>query len=136
MRRPTRFLALVLALGASALAAGLATAEPPAAIDRAPVQESLAQLKAKYHRPSSAPFPPDNAYTAARAELGRALFFDPRLSASGVIACATCHNPGFSWGDALPRGVGHASKTLRRRSPTLLNVAWAEALFWDGRAQT
>jgi cytochrome c peroxidase len=69
-------------------------------------------------------------------ELGRALFFDPRLSASNVISCATCHNPGFSWGDGLARGVGHASKTLKRRSPTLLNVAWAEALFWDGRAAT
>jgi cytochrome c peroxidase len=128
-----------LALGgvAALLTVTLAGAEPPAAIDRgAPAPESLALLRAKYARPSAPPFPADNAWSAAREELGRALFFDPRLSRSGVMACATCHNPGLSWGDGLAQGVGHAAKKLPRRSPTLLNVAWAEALFWDGRAGT
>ena len=95
-----------------------------------------AGVRQEYARPTATPFPADNAWSAEREALGRALFFDPRLSASGIIACATCHNPGFSWGDGLARGVGHQSKLLRRRSPTLLNLAWAEALFWDGRAFT
>jgi cytochrome c peroxidase len=129
-----------LALGgiAALLTVTLAGAEPPAAIDRSasPAPESLALLRAKYARPGKPPFPADNAWTAAREELGRALFFDPRLSRSGVMACATCHNPGLSWGDGLAVGVGHGAKKLPRRSPTLLNVAWAEALFWDGRAGT
>jgi cytochrome c peroxidase len=135
MHRTTKLCALA---GALALAAGvfapLATASPPAALDRdAPARDALRQ---QFVRPKATPFPADNAWSAEREALGRTLFFDPRLSASGIIACATCHNPGFSWGDGLARGVGHQSKTLRRRSPTLLNLAWAEALFWDGRAFT
>ena len=133
MKRHTKLSVLALAAGLAGLAGQLATAGAPAAIDRNP---GLEGIRAKYARPGAVPFPSDNAWSEAREELGRALFFDPRLSASGVIACATCHNPGFSWGDGLPRGVGHASKVLKRRSPTLLNLAWAEALFWDGRATT
>jgi cytochrome c peroxidase len=87
-----------------------------------------------YHRGVPAPHPEANVPTPARVQLGKALFFDPRLSASGVMSCGTCHNPALSWGDGLPRGVGHGMKTLARRTPTILNVAWAELLFWDGRA--
>ena len=65
-----------------------------------------AAWKAKYVRPTSIPFPEDNRFTKERELLGRTLFFDPRLSGSKSISCATCHNPGFSWGDGLPRGIG------------------------------
>lgn len=91
---------------------------------------------ASYTRPASTPFPEENAYTPEREALGRALFFDPRLSGSGWISCATCHNPGLSWGDGLPRAIGHGMKTLGRRTPTILNLAWGQAFFWDGRADT
>jgi cytochrome c peroxidase len=87
-----------------------------------------------YRRGAEPPHPATNAPTPARVELGKTLFFDPRLSASGVMSCGTCHNPALSWGDGLPRGVGHGMKTLSRRTPTILNVAWSELLFWDGRA--
>jgi cytochrome c peroxidase len=93
-------------------------------------------LKSKYQRPSAIPFPSDNGYTKEREALGRMLFFDPRLSSSNFISCSTCHNPAFSWGDALPRGIGHGMKELGRRSPTILNAAWSDALFWDGRARS
>jgi len=89
-----------------------------------------------FARPTSVPHPDGNAWTEARVTLGRTLFFDPRLSASGTVSCATCHNPSFDWADGLPRAVGHGMKELRRRTPTILNLAWAEALFWDGRADT
>jgi cytochrome c peroxidase len=134
MKRGKKLCLLAAVLGGIGLGAQLATASPPAAIDRDGTAREA--LRSKYLRPPAPPFPADNAWSAEREALGRTLFFDPRLSASGIIACATCHNPGFSWGDGLPRGVGHESKTLRRRSPTLLNLAWAEALFWDGRAFT
>jgi cytochrome c peroxidase len=91
---------------------------------------------ASYARPTSTPFPEDNAFTPEREALGRALFFDPRLSGSGWISCASCHNPGLSWGDGLPRAIGHGMKTLGRRTPTILNLAWGQAFFWDGRADT
>ena len=94
------------------------------------------KAKVKYQRPASVPFPPNNPLTPERVELGKALFFDPRLSGANSIACASCHNPAFSWGDGLPKGVGHGSKELGRRTPTILNVAFGELMFWDGRADS
>ena len=91
---------------------------------------------AEYQRPAQVPFPDANAWTQAREALGATLYFDPRLSRSGTVSCVTCHNPALSWGDGLPRAVGHAMKTLRRRTPTVLNLAWGEVFFWDGRAET
>jgi cytochrome c peroxidase len=93
-----------------------------------------ARFGAEYVRPSTVPYPSDNAPSQARELLGRTLFFDTRLSGSSWIACASCHNPGFSWGDGLPLAVGNHMRTLGRRTPTILNLAWAESLFWDGRA--
>lgn len=90
----------------------------------------------EYIRAAQTPYPADNKFTAARELLGRTLFFDPRLSASDWISCATCHNPALSWGDGLAKGIGHHMKTLGRRTPTILKLAWAEPLFWDGRALT
>jgi cytochrome c peroxidase len=60
------------------------------------------------------------------------MFFDPLLSGSSVRSCATCHNPGLSWGDGLPRALAEGQKPLALRSPTLLNVAWIPKLGWDG----
>lgn len=93
-------------------------------------------LKKEYARPKSIPFPDDNKYSKARYELGKKLFFDPRLSGSNMISCASCHNPSFSWGDSLALGVGHGHKTLGRRTPTILNLAWDDLLMWDGRAES
>ena len=90
----------------------------------------------KYCRPGNVPYPKGNQFTKERELLGRTLFFDPRLSESKWIACANCHNPAFSWGDGLAKGIGQGMKELGRRTPTILNLAWAEPLFWDGRAQT
>lgn len=94
------------------------------------------RYKKDYRRPAGVPHPEDNAPSAAREQLGRTLFFDPRLSGSGWISCASCHNPGFAWGDGLPRAIGHGMQELGRRTPTILNLAWAPALFWDGRAES
>ena len=96
-------------------------------------QQSLAALKAKYQRPTSIPFPSDNPYSVEKAQLGQMLFFDPRMSGDNYIACASCHNPALSWGDGLPRGIGTGMTKLARRTPTVLNLAWAELLMWDGR---
>jgi cytochrome c peroxidase len=96
--------------------------------------EPYARFLADYQRPAALPFPADNTHTVEREELGKALFFDPRLSGSEWISCASCHNPALSWGDGLPRAIGHGMKVLGRRTPTILNLAWADSLFWDGRA--
>lgn len=90
----------------------------------------------KYARPDAVPCPRENAPSKERELLGRTLFFDTRLSGSGWIACASCHNPAFSWGDGLPKAIGHGMKTLGRRTPTILNLSWGELFFWDGRAES
>jgi cytochrome c peroxidase len=128
----SRFVRLIAA--ALALAPAYALAAGPWLPAAEPSEGSAEAVRARYARPESVPYPEDNARSAARENLGRTLFFDPRLSGSGVISCGTCHNPGLSWSDGLDRGVGHGMKRLARRTPTILNVAWAEALFWDGRA--
>ena len=73
-------------------------ASEPAAPDRE-------ALKAKYRRPAEVPSPKENPHTSARADLGKKLFFDPRLSGANSISCASCHNPAFSWSDGLAKGV-------------------------------
>ncbi len=94
---------------------------------------SSEDLRRDFARPTSVPFPMDNLYTAERDILGRTLFFDPRLSGSNLLSCASCHNPSFGWGDGQALGRGHAMVQLQRRSPTLLNVGWGRSYFWDGR---
>lgn len=96
----------------------------------------IAKLKGDYDRPKSIPFPEDNPYSDAKAELGRKLFFDPRLSSSNLISCASCHNPSFGWEDGQPLGSGNKMGKLGRHTPTILNLAWGEVFFWDGRAET
>jgi cytochrome c peroxidase len=90
--------------------------------------------KEKYLRPAAVPFPDDNRYSKDRELLGRTLFFDPRLSRSGSISCGSCHKPERSWDDGLAKPVGEGLKQEPRRTPTILNLAWADLLFWDGRA--
>jgi cytochrome c peroxidase len=90
-------------------------------------------FKKDYVKPEAIPFPADNPFAADKAQLGEMLFFDPRLSGSNWISCASCHNPSLSWGDGLPHAIGDGMKTLGRRTPTILNLAWAELLMWDGR---
>ncbi len=120
-------------LRAGFLAACVALCQPAWA-DTAPA--ALAAMKAEYQRPAQVPHPPANPPTAAKTDLGHKLFFDPRLSGPSTMSCASCHNPALSWGDGLPTAIGSAANVLGRRSPTILNLAWAEAMFWDGRADT
>lgn len=80
--------------------------------------------------------PPDNSWSKEKEELGKMLYFDPRLSGSNWISCATCHNPGLGWGDGLPRAIGNGQNELGRHSPTVINSGYFELQFWDGRAKT
>ncbi|MBL7745098.1 MAG: c-type cytochrome [Chitinophagaceae bacterium] len=68
-------------------------------------------------------------------ELGKTLFFDPRLSSSEKISCATCHQPELSWTDGKERSIGHAGAINKRNSPTIQNSWFYQKLFWDGRAR-
>jgi len=81
-------------------------------------------------------WPADNPYSAARVDLGRYLFFDPRLSANGLISCATCHPPEHAFAGGEPAPLGVTQRPLRRRAPTLINRAYGRSQFYDGRAAT
>lgn len=95
-----------------------------------------AQAGDPWLRPAEVPAPADNAPTADRVQLGKMLFFDPRLSGSQMMSCATCHNPAFGWGDGLPRAVGHGHRELARNTPTILNSAYHRLQMWDGRKRS
>jgi cytochrome c peroxidase len=90
------------------------------------------------HGPWGAAVPrdPSNAVSGhpAAIALGRRLFFDPRLSATGSIACATCHVPERGFTDGRPRAAGLAAGD--RNTPTVLDVALHRWFSWDGRADS
>lgn len=84
--------------------------------------------------PSTVPAVKDNTVTKPKIELGKALFFDPRLSASGVFSCNSCHNLATGGDDNLETSIGHGWQKGPRNAPTVLNAVLNEAQFWDGRA--
>jgi cytochrome c peroxidase len=85
--------------------------------------------------PERAPVPAHNPMSAAKVELGRQLFFDPRLSLDGTVSCFSCHNVIAQGGDDdRATSLGVAGKTGNRSAPTVWNSAFMSVLFWDGRA--
>lgn len=81
-------------------------------------------------------WPEDNPYTREKAELGKLLYFDRRLSADGSVSCAMCHHPKFAFTDGLPVSTGIKGQKGGRSAPTVINRAYSLAQFWDGRAAT
>lgn len=76
----------------------------------------------------------NNPSTLEKVELGKMLFFEPRLSSSSLISCNTCHNLGLAGGDLQETSVGHGWQKGPRNAPTVLNAVFNIAQFWDGRA--
>ena len=81
------------------------------------------------------PIRPAIVTNAAMVELGKKLFFDPRLSQSGFISCNSCHNLSLGGADNLPTSIGHKWQQGPINSPTVLNASMNIAQFWDGRAK-
>ena len=71
-----------------------------------------------------------------KVTLGRTLFFDPRISNTREMACASCHDPDLGWADGRTVSFGIGRTSLPRNSPSLLNAAFTEIFFWDGRANS
>lgn len=80
------------------------------------------------------PIPADNPPTAETIALGRRLYYDPGLSIDGTVSCATCHSPVMGFTDDKPVSNGVQNKTGTRSAPTVINSAYNELQFWDGRA--
>ena len=81
-------------------------------------------------------FPEDNPYSDEKKNLGKTLFFDPRLSGSKQISCASCHDPELGWADGRRVSYGHDRQTGVRNAITILNVGYADKIMWDGRAMS
>ncbi len=154
--RSARTMRSALLVIASALVLGLAgigylqgTAEPPAPpttpddpsrSGEAQQEETedvlLTRAQAMFEPiPTEIPLLENNPFTAEKEALGRALWFDPRLSSSWFISCNSCHTLGTAGVDLQPRSLGHAWQRGGRNSPTVLNAVFNLAQFWDGRAQ-
>jgi len=86
--------------------------------------------------PATPKVPADNPMSAAKIELGKQLFFDPRLSVDGTISCNSCHNVMAGGTDNRDFSVGVKGQKGGRSAPTVWNAAFLSAQFWDGRAAT
>ena len=110
-----------------ALAAGSALAEDTL------MQDAQAQFQPV---PTQAPVIKGNEATPDKIELGKMLYFEPRLSKSALISCNTCHNVGLGGADFQQTSTGHGWKQGPRNSPTVFNSGLNFRQFWDGRAAT
>ena len=123
-----------------ALAAALATTVSALAIANentaAPAAAELRSMASAIFQPI--PDPPTEIrgekITPEKIELGRMLFFEPRLSRSHIISCNTCHSIGTGGADNVPVSIGHGWQKGPRNSPTVFNAVFNAAQFWDGRA--
>lgn len=84
----------------------------------------------------SIPWPKDNPYSKKKAELGRILYFDKRLSADGTISCASCHSVPRAFTDHKKIAQGIDGRVGTRHTPTIINSAYEKLLFWDGRSHS
>lgn len=91
---------------------------------------------AAYILPDKAPVPQDNPMSAAKAALGKQLYFDTRLSSTGTVSCNSCHNVQKGGEDNRATSLGVNGKTGDRSAPTVWNAAFLSTQFWDGRAQS
>jgi cytochrome c peroxidase len=78
--------------------------------------------------------PADNPLTPEKIELGKQLYFDPRLSCDETVSCASCHDPKKGWSNGEAVATGVRSQKGGRSAPTIINSAYFDLQFWDGRA--
>src|SRR5690554_269136 len=115
------------ALAASLLLSGVANA------DTEKLRERANQLFKPV--PTAEEIIKERNLNADQIELGRMLFFEPRISKSHIITCNTCHSLGTGGADNVPTSIGHNWDAGPRNSPTVLNSVFNATQFWDGRAK-
>ena len=120
--------------GDTGTSGGTAPAETP---ELPPTGDSLIQQARAMFQPvpDAPPELEGNPATPARVELGRMLYFEPRLSSSWLISCNTCHNLAMGGVDLMETSIGHGWQKGPRNAPTVLNAVFNIAQFWDGRAE-
>ena len=94
--------------------------------------DGSSDLKSKYRRPEALRHEGRAPVSDPVWHLGQSLFFDPTLSLSRKLSCASCHQPGESWTDHLAKAHGEGAQPLRFRAPTLLNAGFQQRYGWEG----
>ena len=147
MQTSSLVLGCALAIAVSAAGCGRQSATPStdstapktaaaAAAGPAAATELLAQAQSLFQPiPDKAPDPAGNPVTPEKIALGKMLYFDGRLSSSGVISCNSCHNVGMGGIDGVSTSIGHGFQKGPRNAPTVYNAVFNVAQFWDGRAE-
>lgn len=139
MKKSRFMLGLAAILGSSLVIAACGTSTP------APSEPAAATEAVTYvqHDPSKVfstlgamPIPEDNPMTPEKIELGKMLYFDPRLSGDDTISCASCHEPAKGWSDNRRTFLGFQGHVGARNSPTIINSGFYSLQFWDGRMKT
>lgn len=122
-----KHLLLTLAMGAAVMASPLAKQAKDAGLTAIPADQN-AVMKLIDN--------PKNKLTPEKIELGKKLYFDPRLSKSGLVSCNFCHNLGEGGDDGVGAAIGHGwtVNPHHLNSPTVYNAVFAEKQFWDGRS--
>jgi cytochrome c peroxidase len=131
-----RAIAAVIVAGLAVTACDKPKTEVPEAVKTAAAAEPLmVSAQAQFKPiPAAAPVLSGNAASLEKLALGKMLFFDPRLSESHAISCASCHNIGLGGTDNQATSIGHHWQRGGRNAPTVLNAVFNSAQFWDGRA--
>jgi len=93
---------------------------------------SLALIVMSWHQPNTG----NKSQPLTKAALGKQLFFDPILSKDYSVSCASCHKPAYAFADTAAFSTGIFGKKTLRNTPSVLNMANRDALFWDGRSAT
>ena len=105
--------------------------EPPVGVEPEPEPEPAWPQFPSYEAMRT---PADNPMTVAKVELGKQLYYDPRLSGDGERSCYGCHLQEHGLTDGKPLAVGAFDRTLTRSAPTMWNVGYYGELYWDGRS--
>lgn len=143
-KTPVLIMATAVAAVLSVSAAAAMGDKPPASADNGSSQvaptPAMAGTFAKAPAPEipplaplgEPPIPPDNPMSKAKIELGKLLFFDPRLGGDASVSCATCHDPeqGWSWAEDISRG--YPGTVHWRSNQSIINSAYYGKLFWAG----
>jgi len=93
-------------------------------------------LRSKFEVLGPVPIPVENQPTENKVKLGKMLFYDKRLSGNNQVSCITCHNPDLEFTDGRKIAIGVDNSVGKRNTPTVINTAYFQKLFWDGRASS
>lgn len=94
------------------------------------------ELRGYFEPLGPVPVPKDNPMTEEKVELGKTLFVDHRLSGDQTLSCLSCHAPGAGYADNKAKSKGFEGVLLDRHTPSVINTAYYDELFWDGRASS